>query len=176
MGYWHFAHSYVRGNWAETETSAPSLLTKCCHDVDILMWLLCSPHYGDLSAGNAEGELVPKPTHARVPGMGVRRNPHLPTRITSTGALVHFRRKNKPVKAGDATNCFDCPAELECMKPYLCTIVQTNAAQASTPPKKSTSETMGSALAGQTKLSVLTSKTSPSPPTMKKFKPCSPLP
>lgn len=115
VGYWHFAHSYVRGNWAETGTSAPSLLTKCCHDVDILMWLLCSPHYRACSVDDVEGELVPKPTHAGVPGMGVRRNPHLPTKITSTGTLVHFRKKNKPVQAGDSTNCFGCSAELECI-------------------------------------------------------------
>jgi len=80
------------------------------------MWLLCSPHYRGQSAGNTKGELGPKPTHAGVPGMGVRRKPHLPSKLTSTGTLVHFRKKNKPVKAGDATNCFECPAESECMK------------------------------------------------------------
>jgi predicted dehydrogenase len=43
VGYFHFAHSYVRGNWSSTKTSAPSLLTKSCHDLDFLLWLLCSP-------------------------------------------------------------------------------------------------------------------------------------
>jgi len=36
IGYWHFAHSYVRGNWRREDQSAPALLAKCCHDLDIL--------------------------------------------------------------------------------------------------------------------------------------------
>jgi predicted dehydrogenase len=36
IGYWHFAHSYVRGNWRREADSSPALLAKCCHDLDIL--------------------------------------------------------------------------------------------------------------------------------------------
>jgi predicted dehydrogenase len=37
--YWHFAHSYVRGNWGNTTRATPMILTKCCHDLDLLVWM-----------------------------------------------------------------------------------------------------------------------------------------
>lgn len=43
VGYWHHAHSFVRGNWANAEQSSPMILQKCCHDMDILLWLIGSP-------------------------------------------------------------------------------------------------------------------------------------
>lgn len=38
VGYWHQAHSYVRGNWRNTADSAPMILAKCCHDLDLIQW------------------------------------------------------------------------------------------------------------------------------------------
>jgi predicted dehydrogenase len=40
VSYWHMSHSYVRGNWANRQRSAPMILAKCCHDLDILTWWL----------------------------------------------------------------------------------------------------------------------------------------
>lgn len=92
VGWWHFAHSYVRGNWRRaTSEGIGSLLTKSCHDIDFLLWLLCSPS---------------KLTGDR---------PHLPSRITSSGNLTHFRAARKPIKAENATNCTDCAAEADCI-------------------------------------------------------------
>ncbi len=39
VAYYHHAHSYVRGNWRNSDTSSPMILAKCCHDMDILLWL-----------------------------------------------------------------------------------------------------------------------------------------
>ena len=39
VGYWHHAHSYVRGNWRRADESSPMILAKCCHDMDLLLWL-----------------------------------------------------------------------------------------------------------------------------------------
>ncbi|MFC0527747.1 Gfo/Idh/MocA family protein [Phytohabitans kaempferiae] len=39
IGWWHYAHSFVRGNWSNSTTSAPLLLTKSCHDIDWLLYL-----------------------------------------------------------------------------------------------------------------------------------------
>ena len=38
--YYHMAHSFVRGNWRSQATSGPMILSKCCHDFDILLWIL----------------------------------------------------------------------------------------------------------------------------------------
>lgn len=39
VGYYHFAHSFVRGNWRDSEASNPMIMQKCCHDMDIFLWL-----------------------------------------------------------------------------------------------------------------------------------------
>lgn len=40
VGFYHMAHSYVRGPWRNTEQSSPMILAKCCHDMDILRYLV----------------------------------------------------------------------------------------------------------------------------------------
>lgn len=39
VGYYHIAHSYVRGNWHKLADSSPMILAKCCHDLDLMVWL-----------------------------------------------------------------------------------------------------------------------------------------
>ncbi|CAD0110918.1 unnamed protein product, partial [Aureobasidium uvarum] len=90
VGNWHFTHSYVRGNWRKESTTAPSLLTKSCHDIDFLLWMLCSPTPGSNFA------------------------PHVPAAVASFGSLKQFQRARKPAGAGTATNCLQCPIEKTC--------------------------------------------------------------
>ncbi|KAH8691180.1 putative NAD binding Rossmann fold oxidoreductase [Talaromyces proteolyticus] len=93
VAWWHFAHSYVRGNWRrQSRNGDGSLLTKCSHDVDFLLWMLSSP-----------------PT-----GAPIDTQPHLPRSISSMGARSMFRQSRKPLAAGNATNCLSCPMERDC--------------------------------------------------------------
>src|SRR5579872_777399 len=39
VAYWHMAHSYVRGNWRNAAISSPMILAKCCHDLDLIVWM-----------------------------------------------------------------------------------------------------------------------------------------
>ena len=59
VGFWHQAHSYVRGNWRNLGCSAPMILAKCCHDLDLLQYYAGSKctsvsSVGDLSYFKAE--------------------------------------------------------------------------------------------------------------------------
>ena len=82
---------FIRGNWRKESTTAPSLLTKSCHDIDFLLWLFCSPH----SCNNF--------------------TPHLPSSLSSTGHLAYLRKARKPASAGAATNCLSCDYERSCI-------------------------------------------------------------
>jgi predicted dehydrogenase len=51
VGWWHFAHAYVRGNWRRADGSGPSLLTKSCHDLDWLRYVVGRPAVAVSSRG-----------------------------------------------------------------------------------------------------------------------------
>ncbi|MBB5232923.1 Gfo/Idh/MocA family protein [Deinococcus budaensis] len=73
VAYWHYAHSYVRGNWAQSPPAAPFVLAKSGHDLDLLRWLAGAP----------------------------------PLRVSSEGALHHFRPQEAP--PGASERCLTCP-------------------------------------------------------------------
>lgn len=55
----HMAHSFVRGNWGNSKKSNPIILSKSCHDTDILRWLVGKPStkvssFGSLSVFRKE--------------------------------------------------------------------------------------------------------------------------
>ncbi|MEV0380341.1 Gfo/Idh/MocA family oxidoreductase [Nonomuraea sp. NPDC050643] len=64
VGWWHQAHSFVRGHWRRQDTSAPMLLAKACHDIDWLVHLFGRPptkisSFGSLSHFRAEERPAP---------------------------------------------------------------------------------------------------------------------
>ena len=54
VGNIHQSHSYIRGNWHSEQATSPMLLAKCCHDLDMIQWLIDKPcrkvsSFGDLT-------------------------------------------------------------------------------------------------------------------------------
>lgn len=66
VAYWHMAHSFVRGNWRNNAESSPMILAKCCHDLDLLYWMLGGETFTRLSSVGSlrhfRPEHVPDPT------------------------------------------------------------------------------------------------------------------
>ncbi|MHA2251067.1 MAG: Gfo/Idh/MocA family oxidoreductase [Candidatus Kariarchaeaceae archaeon] len=42
VSHYHYAHSFIRGNWNNRKQSSPMILAKCCHDLDFLYWVVDS--------------------------------------------------------------------------------------------------------------------------------------
>ncbi len=53
VGYWHYVHSYVRGNWRREDTSSSMLLAKSCHDIDWIIYIMG----GNVSSVSSFGSL-----------------------------------------------------------------------------------------------------------------------
>ena len=63
VGYWHQAHSFVRGNWRSTKETSPMILQKSCHDMDIILWLMgsnCTKVHSFGSLGHFTPENAPE--------------------------------------------------------------------------------------------------------------------
>lgn len=122
VGYWHYAHSYVRGNWHKTADSSPMILAKCCHDMDILSWLLNSrcktiSSFGDLRYFKEENAPQGSPArctdgcpHAAscpyyAPALYLDDNTPWKTSQTALGADQSYAARKKALEEGPYGKC-----------------------------------------------------------------------
>jgi len=68
VGWWHQAHSFVRGNWRREDETGPMLLAKCCHDLDWLSYLIGRP----CTSVSSFGSLIEFRPERRPEGAGER--------------------------------------------------------------------------------------------------------
>ena len=99
VGYWHQAHSFVRGNWGNASRASFMLLAKSCHDLDYLAWLVEKPCRRVSSFGHRSyfrRELMPAGATARC----TDGCPHEPTcAYSAIRAYVDANRKVWPANA-----------------------------------------------------------------------------
>lgn len=68
VGFRLFTHGYVRGNWRREDTSSPVILSKSCHDLDLIRWWADAPwtaasSWGELTYFNQAHAPEGAPTH-----------------------------------------------------------------------------------------------------------------
>ena len=92
VGYWHFAHSYVRGNWRRTDESSPVLMAKSSHDIDLLQHWAGARYASVTSMGGLTWFKPPMRRRARASGASPARwNPSASTprcRSTARGSAA----------------------------------------------------------------------------------------
>lgn len=70
VGHLHQSHSFVRGPWRDSKESTPMIIAKCCHDIDIIQWLIGKPckkvsSFGSLSYFRPENAPKGAPKHCK---------------------------------------------------------------------------------------------------------------
>ena len=96
VGFYHFAHSFVRGAWRREDESGPMLLTKACHDLD---WL----SHRRRPAGSSRGVVrVADGVRRRPPSARRRRSLRLVRRRTDVPVLgaAALPRRAAPGRGG----------------------------------------------------------------------------
>jgi predicted dehydrogenase len=100
----HQTHSFVRGNWANSDRSSVMILQKCCHDMDILAWLIgkkCTAvhSFGSLSYFRRENAPEGSPERC-IEGCPVKDCPYNAYRLYVEEGAAWFgpvaTKKNKP--------------------------------------------------------------------------------
>ena len=61
VSYHHLSTSYIRGKWANSDKCHTSmLLAKCCHDLDIIMWMMSETKPKQISSFGGKFQFKPE--------------------------------------------------------------------------------------------------------------------
>lgn len=78
IGYYHYAHSFVRGPWHRSDLANPIILAKACHDMDLMVWYANSK-CKQVSSFASQNTFIPKNKPANVTSRCSMDCPHAKT-------------------------------------------------------------------------------------------------
>lgn len=88
VSYHHLSTSYVRGKWANSDECHTSmLLAKCCHDLDIMMWMMSETTPTQISSFGSKYQFKPENAPEGAGTICMLDCPHVDTCIYSTKRL-----------------------------------------------------------------------------------------
>lgn len=88
VSYHHLATSYVRGKWANSKKSHTTmLLAKCCHDIDLMMWIMGETKPTQISSFGGKYQFKPENAPMGAGTICMKDCPHVDTCVYSTKRL-----------------------------------------------------------------------------------------
>lgn len=88
VSYHHLSTSYVRGKWANSDKCHTSmLLAKCCHDIDIMMWMMSETKPNRISSFGGKYQFKPENAPEGAGTVCMKDCPHVDTCVYSTKRL-----------------------------------------------------------------------------------------
>lgn len=88
VSYHHLSTSYVRGKWANSDKCHTSmLLAKCCHDLDIMMWIMSETKPTQISSFGNKYQFKPENAPEGAGTICMKDCPHVDTCVYSTKRL-----------------------------------------------------------------------------------------
>jgi predicted dehydrogenase len=88
VSYHHLSTSYVRGKWANSDKCHTSmLLAKCCHDLDIMMWIMSETKPTQISSFGNKYQFNPENAPEGAGTICMKDCPHVDTCVYSTKRL-----------------------------------------------------------------------------------------
>lgn len=99
VAYHHFMLSFARGNWRNSATSSSIILQKCCHDLDIIYWLIGKKCIELSSFGSLRYY-----TKANMPKYATEKCADCPKKDCAYNAVEFCRKYNSELTAEEKTD------------------------------------------------------------------------